>query len=711
MEQEAHEFYRLAKGYRLDQRRAYYERLRVPLKLYERNCLSGSVARYWLKKIKPWIEDLEKCPIPFPLAPDQEQLGTYDVEFGHLTENPTVKAGFRVCETPKHLIVAGSTGSGKSTLLRRVIIGLDEYIRKTGEQIVVLAIDLKGDFVDLPAKLGKDRWNHYSIHDGFHMGCHPPSDCTNQIGWINYFTKLIAACCQLEFSEGVLAAVMRIAINKLNDPLTKELAWPSLLLMYELLKALPSKLIAKKPQYKQSLEQKLEDILRSSGRLFEAEEGFDILKHMIMPGKNAVIDGTMLDPILTLIFVNLLASQLSFSRIYQRKTSRKVNFVLVMDESDLLCSRYVSTLFKEGYSRLGQLLKQGREFGIMVCLGMTYLGYCDPFISSNAGTIVVLQQCDHDSLMAASKSLLEPNSRTLLQSLGRGQAVFRESFGSVPYGVLLTTEDVTPSDQSRPKSFDSHPSTPPRTINDIPKMQEAVDRMRQSKEGAATEKAAKGDAAKKGKESESTLSKEARNFLDYAALHEFEPVSCLFRRMGITSPGKQLNIIKELEKKELTESVQFRGSRSLLRLVHLREEAWLFLNKKSEFKPLRGGIVHTHACRWIQFWGQKNGYDMAECEWQIPGTAGFCDVVLKRDRKTYAYEVVVESRNIQKHVRDCLIESKSVDVLAIVTRLKSEWKRIQTTILSDPVLAPAFDRIEFDVIDTYMKGVFGGESH
>jgi len=352
----------------------------------------------------------------------------------------------------------------------------------------------------------------------------------------------------------------------------------------------------------------------------------------------------------------------------------------------------------------------------MVCLGMTYLGSCDPFISSNAGTMVILQQADYDSLMEASKNLLEPNSKTLLQSFGRGQAVFRESFGAVPYGMLMTTEHVKPSDKNRPKHFDSHPFTPPRTINQIPEMQEAVNRMRKREENTAKKKAAKKNTtkentAKDGKRSESKLSKEARKFLDYVSLHEFEPVYYLFKRMNISSPGKQLSIIKELEKKELIESVQFRSSSSPVRLVHLTEQGWLFLNKESEFKPLRGGIVHTHGCRWIQFWGQKNGYDIAECEWQIPGTEGFCDVALKKEGKIYAYEVVVDSRNILKHVRDCLIVSKSVHVMTVVTRLKSEWKKIQTMILSDPELAFSISRIEFELIDTYMKGVFGDESH
>jgi hypothetical protein len=222
MGKNAHEFYRLVRTYALEQRRQLYDQLKIPLKLYELGQLPDSVAGYWVKKLKPYIEELEKCPISFPLAPTEEELGHYDVEFGRLKENASARAGIILDGMPRHLVVSGATGSGKSTLLRRTVIGINDYIEKTGKNICVLVINIKGDYRDLVKMFGKKRWDHYSIHKGFSMGCHPPVDCNNEIGWISQFTNLFASVFNLEYGEACFADAMRSAVEYTNTPLKKK---------------------------------------------------------------------------------------------------------------------------------------------------------------------------------------------------------------------------------------------------------------------------------------------------------------------------------------------------------------------------------------------------------------------------------------------------------------------------------------------------------
>ncbi len=90
-------------------------------------------AEHLLKKAKSLVEQLDRCPIPFGPAPDQEALETFDVELAELIENPGVRVGVRILQRPgSHLLVSGSTGSGKSTLLRRLIDGVDAINRDAG---------------------------------------------------------------------------------------------------------------------------------------------------------------------------------------------------------------------------------------------------------------------------------------------------------------------------------------------------------------------------------------------------------------------------------------------------------------------------------------------------------------------------------------------------------------------------------------------------
>jgi hypothetical protein len=106
--------------------------LRRLMRKIERDQLTSAGVRRWLRKIKPWIEEQQRRFNPLPPAPDQEDLGRFDVEIGELVENPGVRVGLRVLSGPRHCICAGVTGSGKSNTLRRIIDGLDALNRHGG---------------------------------------------------------------------------------------------------------------------------------------------------------------------------------------------------------------------------------------------------------------------------------------------------------------------------------------------------------------------------------------------------------------------------------------------------------------------------------------------------------------------------------------------------------------------------------------------------
>ena len=99
--------------------------------------------------------------------------------------------------------------------------------------ITILVLDFKGDFADVPGRLGRDLWDHYSTADGFRLGCGPPSGCAQYLtSWINEFTKVIAAHCDFKFAEATLAATLRIAFTLLNSStLAEPLNVPSLRLI------------------------------------------------------------------------------------------------------------------------------------------------------------------------------------------------------------------------------------------------------------------------------------------------------------------------------------------------------------------------------------------------------------------------------------------------------------------------------------------------
>jgi len=705
MNREAQQLYRSIKRYRLDWR--YPKKLRAILKKIERGRLQSYQARTWLRRIRPWVEEQEKCFNPFPPAPSQEELGQFDIEVGELIENPGVRVGVRILDGPRHMLVTGGTGSGKSNILRRIVNGLDSLIREQGKRISVLIFDFKGDFVDVQQRLGRDLWDHYSTEDGFRIGCAAPSDCLGERSWINRFTKVIAAHCDLKYGESCLASVMGIAFDVLNRSLKRPLRWMSLGLIDRLAKVLPTKLIARKPQYQESVVQQTGHLLRNSGSLFDASRGFDVIEHLIKPGRCAVVDCTKLSPKEACIVVNLVASQLLFSRISRRLTVDTTEFVLIVDEADPICCDESSECYPEGYSPLGQLVKQGREFGILMCLGVGSLDNCSRFITSNVTYHFILNQNDPASAVEAARTLMEPDSRQLVSSLERGTFIYKEAMGPVRYGILAKADYVEPARIPRPDKFDQHSFIPAKKLEELPELQEAVSRLRQKYNIAVLRQSKKGEL-NKGKDNARQLSKKARTFLSYASMHEYEPATVLFRRMEGVSGKTQIRILKELEDLRLIESATFRSGNSKIRLVQITEQGWGFLKDKPSSRPLRGGIVHSHISRWIQAVGRQRGYEESVCEWQIPGSGGFADVAFKINGKWQCLEVVVDCvSNIVEHAKSCFVESSAVVSLTIVTtQKKDEWDKVMDRIMSCPSLLPFLSRISLETVDTYYKELF-----
>ena len=567
--------------------------------------------------------------------------------------------------------------------------------------ITILVLDFKGDFVDVPSRLGRDIWDHYSATDGFRLGCGLPFGCdSHYISWINQWTKVISAHCEFRFAEATVASVVRIAINLLNDPLVYPLKWPSLLLIQQLLEILPVKLISKKDDYLRTAQQKIEYLLRIGGNFFDAVQGFDIIKHLIIPRRCAVIDCTGLSSLLGQILVNLLALQLMFPRITKRQISEQTTFAFIIDEADPFCSDEASIIYPEGYNVLGQTAKQGRQFGVQLVLGMTRLGRCSPFITANASYHFIGNQTDSASIDLSAHTLLELESKQLVASLKCGQFVFKEAMGPVPYGMLMQADHVPASDMSRPEKFDQHPFTSARGIKDIPGLQEKVDRLISEYRKTVLRQ-------QKAKKATPSLTKNERTFLTHKSLNEYEPLNKLFVRMNISSPATQKKIIQKLVKMNFLETAQIRTSKSTRGLGQLTKAGWDYLKDKSKSKPLRGGLVHTHVCRWKQALDIKQGCDESICELQYPNSTGFCDVGTRVNGKLHCTEVVIDcDSNICDHVRSCFIDSDAVETLTIVTLLKSEHKKIQEMILSNHELAFFINRINLLTVDEILKALY-----
>ncbi len=229
--------------------------------------------------------------------------------------------------------------------------------------ITILILDFKGDFIDIPDALGRDRWSYFHASQNFRLVWNPPYKCRDYNGWINNVIRVICANCDLKFSEGVLATVFRIGFNLLNTPLTYPVNFPSPLLIEQLLCYLPPKMITTKYIYLESALHKIRYLRRISDGLLSAENGFDLFKHLIEARKCAVVNCTTLNPILRSLVVNILSLQFNFTSVSLNELSQQTKYILIIDEGDEISSRNISSKYPEGYSEYAKGFKQNRAFG------------------------------------------------------------------------------------------------------------------------------------------------------------------------------------------------------------------------------------------------------------------------------------------------------------------------------------------------------------
>jgi hypothetical protein len=259
---------------------------------------------------------------------------------------------------------------------------------------------------------------------------------------------------------------------------------------------------------------------------------------------------------------------------------------------------------------------------------------------------------------------------------------------------------IEPDHSQKEADYGSIPFTTARGLEDCPEIQAALEQRKAECRNTYLRQS-------RNKQASLILSATERTFLGHMCLNEYEPINRLFMRMGNPSPATQQKIIDRLVELDLIEALQIRISKSPIRLGYPTTAGWNYVNAQPRFKPLRGGLVHTHICRWKQALDMRGGCDECICEFPIPNTTGFSDVATKINGVWRCTEVVVDcTSNICHHVRDCLISSSDIESLTIVTLLKSEHEDIRTKIISNTDLVDLVSRIGFATVGQILKDLY-----
>jgi hypothetical protein len=445
----------------------------------------------------------------------------------------------------------------------------------------------------------------------------------------------------------------------------------------------PADCWGEKIDYIRTLVQQLSALLIDASGLLDADRGFEINQDIIAKGKHCIIDiADFGPPYLRYLIYELVMTQLTSYPINNHLKTDRTRYCVGCEEADFVVSLEAQEAYGDSLSPDASSARLLREYGVELVIAASAPQRIDPYLVTSMDYVIAHCCVDPESIRYIQRMLmLESGCERLLPALQPGQCIYRDTQSRFPYPILGQIDLIEPDHTAKTKPYDSIPFTEARGLEDLPEVQQVLEeRIRERTKTRLRHSQARGPS--------SDLAKNERTFLAHMCLHEYEPIHRLFMRMGEISPSVQQKTIDGLTGPGLIETSQIRVGKSPLRLGYPTKEGWEYAKAQPKFKPLRGGLVHTHICRWKQALDIKRGCDESLCEFPYPNSNGFSNVGTRISNKLYFTEVVIESnRNICQHARDCFINtSLNVQTLTIVTLLKSQWDDIRARIMADPEL-------------------------
>ena len=247
--------------------------------------------------------------------------------------------------------------------------------------------------------------------------------------------------------------------------------------------------------------------------------------------------------------------------------------------------------------------------------------------------------------------------------------------------------------------YDTHPWIPDRSIDEIPEIVALITQLKSEYGDMKARRAAKAPAP--------AVSRLAGDLLRVAHLHPHVPCVHLWRMLTKTTPMAQEQARQELAAKELARFLSPQLGSSKRQLIVIMPKGYEFLHLPVPTHQEGGGNdLHRSAEHWIAGACQKRGYKNIVIEFQVPGTPHRADVAARTEHGLELWEFIDTcATNIMTHIE----HSFSQDLVAklhIVSTQKTLRDEIKQFVRSHMLLSEHLQRIEFEVIDSYLKELF-----
>jgi hypothetical protein len=624
--------------------------------------------------------------------PEEAELfadGPPDIFLGNLVEGLKYRCGIRLTGRPRNCLVVGSAGYGKTVLLRNICKKINDYnLRNPNKKIIVIIIDSKGDFWDLPLLFGPD-WQLFSRYHGLRFGLNGPAGVPPQL-WISQISTALAARLGMMLSRTVFTQLIdRLLIAMNPNPGNSPLVYPPLALVLEAVKNKAiAECVSQKESYDQTMIQSIEGFLQDSENLFDCCNGLDI-NSAIADGRHVILDIVNTEASVRNFIADLAIDQVMIPRLQHGIKVDNTERIFMLDEVDLLIDKKFEAAFKDGMSPLSKLSRLGREFGLGSIISISAIQHAVDYILSSCVYTFAFRLLDSESVRAAIQTLLiNPRCGRLLSSLKPGDCIYRQTDGW-SNAMLCKMDYIAPGRNLTNIRYSKHPVIPAKTLDQMPEVVHALNRL--IDEHRSTRK-------RQEVWFQSDIEKQALELLTLAIERPFVPVARLFEKMGKVRFTTQEKIRKILEKKKLAEFEEIHiGSPNVL-LIDPCDDGRKQLGKPIPGRKGRGGIAHRHFAHWIKQYFERQGI-AASIEATVPGTNHPCDVAIEVKHHWKIFEICVSSHeNLLSHCKECFDVSTAVESITVIAATKAALNIIKDTMKGSPY----FGRMSFETIQQYM---------
>jgi len=564
-------------------------------------------------------------------------------------------------------------------------------------RISQILFDRKIDHRDTTRRHGKEHWVHLNVRDpGTRIALQPPDGMDVGL-WISVVSTVIAVRGGLIFAANVLANILSWAVPVLSQVQGGSLVlFPDPQLLLDLAIKGGLDLWAYKPDYAKALATVLQAMAQACPAL-SAFSGLDMERDIISQGKSCIIEiPTINPPWIRLFIIDLLIAQILYGRIHRHQKMDRTEVIIYLDEADADLSVIASdAAYADMYSILAQLLRMGREYGIMVVVGVGVLGDISRFVSSSFQDIFVFNVSGGDQSAEAQRVLqLPPGAEQMCPTLKPGHCLFLENQGAWPHAVWAKVDYLAPDRCRDPVQYDTVPFIPSRPLSEMPGVEEALKKRIDDYNRRKLER----HQAKAG-----TLGKNAANLLYTAIPHPWVPVARLWEMIGtVPSPTAQKTAQRQLENNKLAEFAVLRAGKRNTLLIEVTDTGYRAARQEPPKDRGKGKREHRHMAHWVVWRGERRGYKTA-IEWTVPGTTHPADAAYFHDGLVELFEIVSTcDKNLLSHLEACF-SAEDVASVTIVAGKKTTLKAIKKNLDSQLDLAPYLDRIFYLAAENLIK--------